>query len=148
MKLALVTALLLGTGACVADEAGTASRVDPDREVAPFNVADQVELPQITPDNIDFAIVTITGVEIPGMVPTQPNIDIDNVAIAEVDPQLRVICAAAESLPADNVCSSLCDPSAFTARLYDGGSPGGCQQTECQLSDGSLVQVDACTPNE
>lgn len=144
MKLALV-ALLVGAGACVADDP-TSARVDPGRDVTPLNVADEVELPTMGPDNIDFAIVTITGVEEPGRVPTQPNIDLTNVDIADLTPEAQRFCALADELPGSDVCSSLCDSYGFTARLFENGTPGGCQQVPCQLPGGVIVNTEVCLP--
>ncbi len=144
MKLAFVAALLLG--ACVADDPQTSARIEPTQVVGPFNVIDQAETAQITPDNIDLAIVVITGVEIPGLAPTKPHIDITNVAIADLDPAMRQLCADAGSLPVDDVCSSLCDSTGFIARLYDQGAAGECVQNECHLPDATVVTVETCLP--
>lgn len=57
------------------------------------------------------------------------------------DPDL---CGLATALPRSDVCSLLCDPDAFSARLAADGMPAGnCYQMRCDL--GSLVvSVGVC----
>ena len=144
MKLAIVAALLV-SGACVANEPDSTARVETTAAVGPLNVIDQVELPSMTPNNVDFAVVTITGVEIPGRVPTQPHIDITNVDTADMDPELRRLCAIAATLPTTDVCSALCDPQAFAARMLgDSGEGGSCQNTRCTLPGDIGGDADVC----
>lgn len=147
MKLALFALLVgVGVGGCVAEDPSTSTRVDPSADVTALNVADEAELPTIGADHIDFAVVTITGVLEPGRIPTQPNIDITNVDIADLTPEAQRFCALADGLPNIDVCSALCDPAGFAARLFDNGTPGGCQQVQCQLPGDVIVNTDVCMP--
>jgi hypothetical protein len=57
------------------------------------------------------------------------------------------ICDAAAALPADDVCSLVCDPDAFKARLLeDGMAPGNCYQLRCDLAPEMSVTVGVCLP--
>lgn len=70
----------------------------------------------------------------------------------EIDPDAtdageRDVCALATELAGDNVCSLICDPDQFAARLLDGGTPGGrCYQWRCELAYGVTVNVGVCLP--
>lgn len=56
-------------------------------------------------------------------------------------------CALATELAIDDVCSLLCEPDAFAARLVEGGTPTGrCYQWRCELVDGVAVNVGICLP--
>ena len=55
------------------------------------------------------------------------------------------VCAAAAELPASDVCSLVCDPDAFRARLQDSGmKPGACYQFRCELTATMSVNVGVC----
>ena len=57
------------------------------------------------------------------------------------------ICAAAAALPASDMCSLVCDPEAFRARLVDDGMKGGaCYQIRCNLAPEMSVTVGVCLP--
>ncbi len=57
------------------------------------------------------------------------------------------LCALAEALPRDNVCSLVCDPDAFASRLADSGmNPGNCYQYRCDLGQDTVVSVGVCLP--
>jgi hypothetical protein len=57
------------------------------------------------------------------------------------------ICAAAAALPDSDVCSLVCDPDAFRARLTDEGMRGGvCYQFRCELAPEMAVTVGVCLP--
>jgi len=70
----------------------------------------------------------------------------ENVEKVELDTN-GAICAAASELPAGELCSLVCDPDAFKARLLDGGMKGGnCYQVRCTLSPEMSVTVGVCLP--
>lgn len=57
------------------------------------------------------------------------------------------ICGLAAGLSRDNVCSLVCDPEGFQARLLDDGMSGGrCYQFRCELGEGTVVSVGMCLP--
>ncbi|MGE0404353.1 MAG: hypothetical protein AB7T06_47025, partial [Kofleriaceae bacterium] len=58
------------------------------------------------------------------------------------DPNARSLCAHDNGLPASDVCSSLCDPDAFAARVFGGST--GCTTQTCELPDGTNATVDVC----
>ena len=59
----------------------------------------------------------------------------------------RDVCDLATELASDDVCSLICDPDEFVARLVDGGTPGGrCYQWRCELAYGVTVNVGVCIP--
>lgn len=140
MKLAyLALALGLVSGACVADDT-TSGRVD--NQVTDFAVADEVEIPKDEGATPDFAIVVITGMEIPGKTPTTEHIDITNVDTATLRPEVRDLCVQADGLPSSDVCSTIC--TGFSAKLFDQGDAGGCSQHTCVMPNGTTVNLDAC----
>lgn len=143
-KLALLgfsVALALGAGACVADDPSTSARVFTDDNTG-MDTVREVELPTSGNDNIDPRIVVVTGIDYPGRAPLQPNIDIRNGETLTLDPNARVLCAQVETLPTSDVCSSLCDPDAFTARVFGGST--GCTTQTCRLPNGGTADVDVC----
>ncbi len=141
MKLGILAlALALGTGACVADDPTTSDRVE--GQVTDFNVADEVEIPKDPGQTPDFAIVVITGMEIPGRTPTTEHIDITNVDTATLRPEVRELCEQADTLPGSDVCSTIC--SGVSAKLFDQGATGGCTQHTCVMPNGTTVNLDAC----
>lgn len=142
-KLALLgvsMALAIGAGACVTDD-GTSARVFSD-DITATNVVNEVEIPTEGDPNIDPKVVVVTGLDYPGRVPLQPNIDMRNAETLELDPNARLLCAEINSLPATDVCSSLCDPDAFAARVFGGST--GCTTQTCELPGGSTATVDVC----
>jgi len=143
-KLALLgfsVALAIGAGACVADDPTTSPRTFSD-DVTAMNVADTILLPTKGDDNIDPKVVVVTGLDYPGHTPLQPNIDLTNVETLTLDPNARNICAQVRGLPDSDVCSSLCDPNAFAARVFGGST--GCATQTCELPDGTRADVDVC----
>ncbi len=70
------------------------------------------------------------------------------VDIVERGPHLEAdICGLAADLARDNVCSLVCDPEGFKARLIDGGMSGGrCYQIRCDLGADTVVSVGMCLP--
>ncbi|MBA3391819.1 MAG: hypothetical protein H0T89_04195 [Deltaproteobacteria bacterium] len=57
------------------------------------------------------------------------------------------LCAMAAELPADDMCSLICDPDAFAARLTEDGMKGGnCYQFRCAVSIDVSVSVGVCLP--
>lgn len=142
MKLAyLALALGLVSGACVAEDP-TTDRVD--NQVTDFAVADEAEIPKDEGVTPDFAVVTITGIEIPGRTPTTEHIDITNVDTATLDPETRELCAQADSLPDSDVCSLICNPVGISAKLFDQGSTGGCSQHTCAMPGDVTISFDIC----
>lgn len=76
----------------------------------------------------DVATVEVLGVERP--VDAEPD-----------------VCTLAAELPGDDVCSLVCDPTGFAARLVADGMDGGCcYQFRCELPGGTVVSVGACLP--
>ncbi|MFN0248108.1 MAG: hypothetical protein ACKV2T_14555 [Kofleriaceae bacterium] len=102
----------------------------------------EVELPTLGEDNIDPRLVVVTGLDYPGRTPLQPNIDIRNADTLELDPTARALCAQIDTLPGSDVCSSLCEPDAFLARVFGGST--GCTTQTCVLPNGSTAVVEAC----
>jgi hypothetical protein len=59
----------------------------------------------------------------------------------------RDVCDLATELASDDVCSLICDPDQFVARLLDSGTIGGrCYQWRCELAYGVTVNVGVCIP--
>jgi hypothetical protein len=57
------------------------------------------------------------------------------------------ICNAAAALPETELCSLVCDPDAFAARLLeDGMKSGTCYQLRCDLAPDMSVTVGVCLP--
>ena len=55
------------------------------------------------------------------------------------------VCALAAELPDTDLCSLVCDPDAFKARLLDDGmKAGNCYQVRCTLSADMSVTVGVC----
>ena len=132
----------MGAGACVADDP-TSARVTTDGVIGPMNVIDELEIPGAAPENIDPRVVVVTGIDWPGRASTQPNIDVRNAEELSLDPDARMMCALVDQLPSSDVCSSLCDPDAFIARVLTGGD-NGCTTQSCALPGGTTVNVDVC----
>ncbi|MDX2091290.1 MAG: hypothetical protein SFX73_25755 [Kofleriaceae bacterium] len=142
-KLAMISALLLG--ACVATDTTEDVAKVTDDAVTPINVVDEVELPTATPDYGDFGTVVITGVQIPGRESTAVHIDLGTALEIQAFPYEMEFCAIADTLDSSDVCSSLCDPDGFSARVNPTGG-AGCSQQSCQLGD-TLVNLEVCSPS-
>jgi hypothetical protein len=57
------------------------------------------------------------------------------------------VCDLASQLPADELCTHLCDPDAMKAQLVAGGeTPGTCVEFRCDLPNASSVVVGICVP--
>ena len=57
------------------------------------------------------------------------------------------LCALADELPFDDICSLVCDPAAMAARMLDDGNePGACYQLYCALPGDAHVLVGVCLP--
>jgi hypothetical protein len=57
------------------------------------------------------------------------------------------VCALAAALPADDICSLVCDPAAMAAQLVaDGNKTGACYQLRCTLTATQSVLVGVCLP--
>jgi hypothetical protein len=57
------------------------------------------------------------------------------------------VCELAAQLPADDICSLACDPTAMAAQLLaDGSDPGTCYQLYCSLPGDAHVLVGVCLP--
>lgn len=55
------------------------------------------------------------------------------------------ICALAAALPADDLCSKVCDPDALATQMEaDGYETGACYSLYCALSDTEDVTVGVC----
>jgi len=167
-KLAVLALVLAG---CVAEDAttSTSSQIEGG---AVGSTGAEVEFPSVGPDHVNPDLVVITGLEIPGRQPTQVHIDVSNGDVADAEPQVRELgaaaaappqphvcpalvpatgarlqvrgrCAAAAELPQTNVGASLCTGSGAAARLIGDTSPT-CNTTRCELAGGVVVTVDAC----
>ncbi|MDQ3368426.1 MAG: hypothetical protein M3680_23620 [Myxococcota bacterium] len=61
--------------------------------------------------------------------------------------EAAAVCTLAAALPVDDLCSMVCDPDAFAARLVDDGmATGNCYQFRCSLSADVTVTVGVCLP--
>ncbi len=82
-------------------------------------------------------------------VPTTTTHDVaaaDSATLIEQD-TTGTLCALASDLPSTDVCSLVCDPDGFKARLLDDGMTGGnCYQFRCNLSPEVTVTVGVCLP--
>ena len=57
------------------------------------------------------------------------------------------VCSLAAQLPADDICSLMCDPDAVAAQLVaDGDAPGTCYELLCTLPDATQITVGVCLP--
>ena len=57
------------------------------------------------------------------------------------------LCALAEQLAADNICSLVCAPDAMKDFLLAAGKPAGrCYELTCALSASTSVNVGVCLP--
>ncbi len=57
------------------------------------------------------------------------------------------ICALAAQLPADNICSLMCEPEVMKEQLIaDGMKAGTCYEFACTLPDSTSVSVGVCLP--
>ena len=57
------------------------------------------------------------------------------------------VCDLAAQLPADDICSLVCDPDAMAAQLIaDGSDRGACYQLSCTLPGEQRVLVGVCLP--
>ena len=76
---------------------------------------------------------------------TLDNSKVVKVGVAQERP--TTVCYQAAQLPADDVCSQICDPDALIAQLRaNGESPGSCVEFRCDLPDTSSVVVGVCLP--
>jgi len=75
----------------------------------------------------------------------QAQLDVESIergAAEEAD-----VCGLAAGLSRDDVCSLVCDPEGFQARLLDAGMRGGrCYQFRCDLGAGTVLSVGMCLP--
>lgn len=63
------------------------------------------------------------------------------------DDNTGALCELASTLPSTDVCSLVCDPDGFKARLADNGmKSGNCYQVRCNLSPEVSVTVGVCLP--
>jgi hypothetical protein len=77
-------------------------------------------------------------------VKTTPHVDLS--LMDQRDPEVDV-CALASLLPADDICSLICDPSALADRMItDGNDRGTCYQLYCSLPQSEHVVVGVCLP--
>lgn len=148
MKLAFFALVLgLGTGACVADDPTPSAGRVVDGETTNFNVVNEVEIPNEGAQTGNFAVVTITGVEIPGRTLSTDHIDITDALQASKDLATREICAQADQLPSTDVCSLICNPTGIAAKLFDQGQTGECHSAKCGLPGEATVSFDVCVGN-
>jgi len=68
-------------------------------------------------------------------------------ADVDADTSQTDVCDLAAELSRDNVCSLVCDPDQFAARLLSGGTPSGrCYEWRCEMAYGVTVNVGVCLP--
>jgi len=81
---------------------------------------------------------------------SMPTIDRDeaNVDVNSVETDANALyCSLAQDLPSTDMCSLICDPDSFKARLLDDGmKSGNCYQLRCNLSPEVSVTVGVCLP--
>lgn len=76
-----------------------------------------------------------------------PTIEVIRESAIADDPAEADLCAIAEQLDSDNVCSLICDPHAMADFLIAGGMTGGkCVQLRCELPGAAAVYVGVCLP--
>jgi len=76
----------------------------------------------------------------------EANVSIEPIGQA-ADAQYSEFCELAANLPTTDVCSLVCDPDGFKARLTDSGmKSGNCYQLRCNLSPEVSVTVGVCLP--
>lgn len=74
-------------------------------------------------------------------------LDFTTVELPADEHEAADVCSLANELASDNVCSLLCAPDEFVARLIDGGTAGGrCYQWRCELAHDIVVNVGVCIP--
>jgi hypothetical protein len=57
------------------------------------------------------------------------------------------VCGLAAELPADNICSLICEPDVMKDQLIaEGMAMGTCYEFACTLPDASRVTVGVCLP--
>ncbi len=73
-------------------------------------------------------------------------IDFDSMtAELEVGTQDPDLCALADALPADDLCSLVCDPDALREAMLDAGAVSGkCYLMFCQMSETVHASVGVC----
>ena len=98
-----------------------------------------------------IAVALVAGCTTDAASPTEPRVSIDGRELATaiaVEPAAGEpdICGLASELPADNICSLVCDPDAMKERLLSQGTAQGtCYEMRCELP-GLTVQVGVCLP--
>lgn len=98
---------------------------------------------------VSLLMTAACAVDQPSPEPTRKANTID---LAILDPQATLeedqspdLCALAADLPADDMCSLICDPDALEQAIVDGGAAGGrCYTLVCPLSDAVTVSVGVC----
>ena len=71
------------------------------------------------------------------------------VAISTTLPAATDVCALAAELPADNLCSLMCDPDAMKAAMRAAGEADGrCYDFVCSLPGGTNAYVGVCLVHE
>lgn len=74
------------------------------------------------------------------------SVDFDELSIDGDDPGVDP-CGLAQALPADDMCSLVCDPQALADRMLSGGArTSTCYQLRCALSPTVSVSVGVCLP--
>ena len=91
------------------------------------------------PPNPEPLGVGLSAIE---LVDSIDSIDTEMTTEAPVDPDL---CALAAELPADDLCSLVCDPAALHQAMLDSGAvTGRCYLLLCQLSESVHATVGVC----
>ena len=95
-----------------------------------------------------LAMLVVSGCVESADEPAPPRITIVRDAV-DVDPQPEQadVCAIANQLASDNVCSLICDPDAMAEFLVAGGMQSGkCVELRCELPGTQAVLVGVCLP--
>ena len=94
-------------------------------------------------------MVVVAGCVADSAEPAPPDKSTPSVDVTLMDQQDTGmdVCALAELLPADDICSLACDPSAMAERMIrDGNERGQCYQLYCSLPEQQHVLVGVCLP--
>jgi hypothetical protein len=145
MKLALF-ALVVGVTGCVAgaDQDSTSRVGDTDNLHTDFAVMNEVAQPEITPDHVNTDVVIATGVHIPGAQDSRDHINLSSVDTATLDSRATQLCALAQNLPIQDVCSSICSADG-AAKLWEAnGGNNDCTSRICNMGAGMTATIQVC----
>jgi hypothetical protein len=78
--------------------------------------------------------------------PAPTHIEISTIGVnGNLEEPAMDACGLAAALPANDICSLVCDPDAMAEQMaVTGSQPGKCYQLYCQLSENEHVLVGIC----